>query len=125
MASNIEKILDVLDDNETDINKIANISHTIFYWWVQWKMHVKLYKRMNANVIYNIAIHYAREYGLMDCLDDLKELIKNHGNELFYRYMSLVKNFNYFKKYNVYNWSSQSKGIPFFRRLKEKMLYSS
>ena len=32
MASNIEKILDVLDDNETDINKIANISHTIFYW---------------------------------------------------------------------------------------------
>ena len=26
MASNIEKILDVLDDNETDINKIANIS---------------------------------------------------------------------------------------------------
>ena len=27
MASNIEKILDVLDDNETDINKIANISH--------------------------------------------------------------------------------------------------
>ena len=27
MASNIEKILDVLDGNETDINKIANISH--------------------------------------------------------------------------------------------------
>ena len=27
MASNIEKILDVLDDNETDINKIANTSH--------------------------------------------------------------------------------------------------
>ena len=60
-------------------------------------------EKMDANVIYNIATHYAREYGLMDCLDDIKELIKNHGNEPFYRYMSLVKNFNYFKKYNVYN----------------------
>ena len=31
---------------------------------------------MDQNVIYNIATHYAREYGLMDCLDELKELIK-------------------------------------------------
>ena len=31
----------------------------------------------------------------MDWLDELKELIKNHGNEPFYifRYMSFVKNF--------------------------------
>ena len=50
---------------------------------------------MDQNVIYNIATHYSREYGLMDRLDDLKELIKNHGNEPFYifRYMSFVKNF--------------------------------
>ena len=26
-SSNIEKMLNVLDDNETDINKIANVSH--------------------------------------------------------------------------------------------------
>ena len=52
-------------------------------------------EKMDSNVIYNIATYYAREYDLMDRLDDLKELIKNHGNELF------------------------------FRSLKEKMLYSS
>ena len=39
---------------------------------------------MDQNVIYNIATHYAREYGLMDCLDELKELIKNHGNNPFH-----------------------------------------
>ena len=50
---------------------------------------------MDSNVIYNIATHCAREYDLMDRLDDLKELIKNHGNEPFYifRYMSFAKNF--------------------------------
>ena len=50
---------------------------------------------MDSNVIYNIATHYAREYDLMDRLDNLKELIKNHGNEPFYifRYMSFAKNF--------------------------------
>ena len=50
---------------------------------------------MDQNVIYNIATHYAREYGLMDCLDELKELIKNHGGDPFhiFRYMSFVKNF--------------------------------
>ena len=52
-------------------------------------------EKIDANVIYNIATHYAREYGLMDRLDHLKELIKNYGNEPFYifRYISLVKNF--------------------------------
>ena len=50
---------------------------------------------MDQNCIYNIASSYAQEYDLMDRLDDLKELIKNHGNEPFFifRYMSLVKNF--------------------------------
>ena len=33
---------------------------------------------MDQNVIYNIAADYAREYGLMDHLNELKELIKNH-----------------------------------------------
>ena len=50
---------------------------------------------MDQSCIYNIASSYAREYDLMDRLDDLKELIKNHGNEPFFifRYMSLVKSF--------------------------------
>ena len=83
---------------------------------------------MDQNVIYNIASNYVREFGLMDRLDELKELVKNHGDEPFYifRYMSFVKNFLIiYKKLNVYHRSSQSKGISFFRRLKEKMLYSS
>ena len=35
-------------------------------------------KKMDQNINYNIATDYAREYGLMDRLDKLKELIKNH-----------------------------------------------
>ena len=48
---------------------------------------------MDQNVIQNVADHYASEYGLMDHLSDLKELIKNH--ELFYIFHSLflVKNY--------------------------------
>ena len=50
---------------------------------------------MGQNVIHNIATHYARQYGLMDYLDELKEVIKNHGDNPFhiFRYMSFVKNF--------------------------------
>ena len=50
---------------------------------------------MDQNVVINVASHLAYEYGLTDCLDELKELIKNHGNEPFYifRYMSFVKKF--------------------------------
>ena len=50
---------------------------------------------MGQNVIYNIETHYARQYGLMDYLDELKEVIKNHGDNPFhiFRYMSFVKNF--------------------------------
>ena len=33
---------------------------------------------MDQNINYNVATDYAREYGLMDRLDKLKELIKNH-----------------------------------------------
>ena len=49
---------------------------------------------MDQNVIQNVADHYTSEYGLMNCLSDLKELIKNHGVETFYifRYILLVKN---------------------------------
>ena len=70
----------------------------VFYFLANQLFKVKI----DANVIYNIATHYARGYGLMDRLDHLKELIKNYGNEPFYifRYMSLVKNF---QKYSVYN----------------------
>ena len=48
---------------------------------------------MDQNVIQNVADHYASEYGLMDRLSDLKELIKNDDVEPFYifRYILLVK----------------------------------
>ena len=50
---------------------------------------------MDPNVIQNVADYYARKYDLMDCLSNLKELIKNHGNKPFYiiRYTLLVKNY--------------------------------
>ena len=50
---------------------------------------------MDQNVIQNVADHYASEYGLMDRLSNLKELIKNHGVEPFYisGYILLVKNY--------------------------------
>ena len=50
---------------------------------------------MDQNVIYNIATHYAREYGLMHHLNELQQLIKNHCDDPFhiFRYMSFVKNF--------------------------------
>ena len=50
---------------------------------------------MDQNVIQNVADHYASEYGLMDRLSNLKELIKNHDVESFYifHYILLVKNY--------------------------------
>ena len=39
---------------------------------------------MDENVINNVASHYANDYGLADRLDEMKELIKNHGNKPFY-----------------------------------------
>ena len=39
---------------------------------------------MDQNVIQNVADHYASEYGLMDRLSNLKELINNHDVEPFY-----------------------------------------
>ena len=50
---------------------------------------------MEQNIINNVASHYAHEYGLTDHLDELKEVIKNHGGDAFciFRYMSFVKNF--------------------------------
>ena len=52
-------------------------------------------KKMDQNVIHNIANHYARGYDVMDRKDDLMKLIKNHSDQPFYifRYLSLVKNF--------------------------------
>ena len=50
---------------------------------------------MDQNVIDNVASHYAHEYGLTDCLVELKEVIKSHGRDPFhiFKYMSFVKNF--------------------------------
>ena len=39
---------------------------------------------MDQNVINNVASHYAHEYGLTDRLDELKEVIKNHGGDPFH-----------------------------------------
>ena len=52
-------------------------------------------KKMDQNVIQTVADHYVSDYGLMDRLSDLKELIKNHSVELFYifHYILLVKNY--------------------------------
>ena len=50
---------------------------------------------MDQNIINNLASHHARECGLTDCLDELKEVIKNHGPDPFhiFRYISFVKKF--------------------------------
>ena len=50
---------------------------------------------MDRNIIHNIADHYAREYDVLHCKDDLMKLIENRGNQPFYifRYLSLVNNF--------------------------------
>ena len=59
---------------------------------------------MDQNVIQNVADHYASEYELMDRLNDLKELIKNHDVEPFYifRYILLVKNYLIYSKNIAY-----------------------
>ena len=59
----------------------------------------------------------------MDRLDDLKELIKNHGNEPFYifRYMSFVKNFLIISKNTVFTIEVPSRReYHFLEDLKKK-----
>ena len=59
----------------------------------------------------------------MDRLDDLKELIKNHGNEPFYisRYMSFVKNFLIVSKNTVFTIEVPSRReYHFLEDLKKK-----
>ena len=67
---------------------------------------------MDQNVINNVASHYAHEYGLTDCLDELKELIKNHGGNPFhiFRYMSFVKNFLIVSKRGMFTIEFPAKG---------------
>ena len=59
---------------------------------------------MEQNIINNVASHYAHEYGLTDRLDELKEVIKNHGDNPFhiFRYMSFVKNFLIVSKNGIF-----------------------
>ena len=83
---------------------------------------------MGQNVIYNIATHYAREYGLMDYLYELKEVIKNHGDNPFhiFRYMSFVKNSLIVSKSGMFTNEVLSwREYHFLEDLKKKMLYSS
>ena len=83
---------------------------------------------MDQNVINNVASHYAHEYGLTDCLDELKELIKNHGGNPFhiFRYMSFVKNFLIVSKSGMFTIEVPSqREYHFLEDLKKKMLYSS
>ena len=50
-------------------------------------------KKIERNLIHNIADDYAREYNVLDHKDNLMKLIENHGNQPFYifRYLSFVK----------------------------------
>ena len=59
----------------------------------------------------------------MDWLDELKELIKNHGNEPFYifRYMSFVKNFLIVSKNTMFTIEVPSQmEYHFLEELKKK-----
>ena len=47
-SSNIEKMLNVLDDNETDLNKIANVSHH-FLWASSMKNVREIIQKREAN----------------------------------------------------------------------------
>ena len=82
---------------------------------------------MDQNVINNVASHYAYEYGLTDCLDEMKELIKNHGNEPFYifRYMSFFKNFLIVSKNGMFTIEVPSRREYHFIEDFKKMLYPS
>ena len=80
---------------------------------------------MDANVIYNIATHYVQEYRLMDRLDELKELVKNHGNEPFYifRYMTFVKNFLIILKNGMFSIEIPSRREYYFLEDLKKKCY--
>ena len=81
---------------------------------------------MDQNIIHNIADHYAREYDVLYCKDDLMKLVKNHGNQPFYifRCLSLVKNFLIISKNLKYTIEVPSKReYHFLEDLKKKNLY--
>ena len=83
---------------------------------------------MDQNVINNVASHYAHEYGLTDRLDELKEVIKNHGGDTFhiFRYMSFVKNFLIVAKNGMFTIEVPSRReYHFLEDLKKKKLYPS
>ena len=80
---------------------------------------------MDQNNINNVASHCAHEYGLTDRLDELKELIKNHGNKPFYKfpYMSFVKNFLIVSKNGMFTIEVPSGGeYHFLEDLKKKVI---
>ena len=82
---------------------------------------------MDQNVINNVASHCAHEYGLTDHLDELKEFIKNHGNEPFYifQYMSFVKNFLIVSKNEMFTIEVPSQREYHFLEDLKKMLHPS
>ena len=62
----------------------------------------------------------------MDWLDELKELIKNHGNEPFYifRYMSFVKNFLIVSKNTMFTIEVPSQmEYHFLEELKKNVIF--
>ena len=50
---------------------------------------------MDQKIIHNIAGHWAREYDVLDCKNDLIKLIENRSNQSFciFRFLCLMKNF--------------------------------
>ena len=85
---------------------------------------------MDQNVINNLASHHAHECGLTDRLDELKEVIKNHGCDPFhiFRYMSFVKKFLIVSKSGMFTIEVPSRRKYHFLedfKKKKKKLYSS
>ena len=82
---------------------------------------------MDQNVINNVASHYAHDYGLMNHLDELKEVIKNHGGNPFhiFRHMSFVKNFLIVSKNGMFTIEVPSRREYHFLEDLKKMLYPS
>ena len=80
---------------------------------------------MDQNIINNVASYYAHEYGLTDRLDELKELIKNHGGDPFhiFRYMSFVKNFLIVSKSGMFTIEVPSRREYYFLEDLKKKCY--
>ena len=82
---------------------------------------------MASHVINNIADSYARKHDAMEWKNEIKRVVEEHGNQSFYIFWLLCQkkklyDFKRTKQRKVYDRSSKSKRIRFFRTPK-KMLF--